>query len=105
MAGDFLSDRDEIPWESERAGAECEVYLGDGDGNVLELVVTETDAKPRKEFIQNTYTDRRSQRVSPVLVVALYGEGNAGVCGPSGEDPSTTKIWTQDRSSVSVMQR
>lgn len=87
MDSEFLPSLDGIKWTSDRTGADCEVYLGEGQGNVLEIVITETDGRPRKDFMQDTYTDRRSQRVSPVLVVALYNDGNAGVCGPSGEDP------------------
>lgn len=86
MSTSLFSDRDGFPWESERTGADCTVYLGEGGGNVLEVVVTETEGEPTKEFLRNTYTDRRDSRVSPVLIFAHYGDAVA-LCGPSGEEP------------------
>jgi len=46
-----------------------------------------SDSRPTKEFLQDTYTDRRDGRVSPVLIVAQYDGGKVGLCGPSGEEP------------------
>ena len=87
MSDEFSLDGDGIPWESDRTGAECLVYLGGGSGSILEVVVTESDGRPNKEFLQQTYTDRRDGRVSPVLIVAQYGGDKVGLCGPSGEEP------------------
>jgi hypothetical protein len=87
MSGDFSLDADGLPWESERTDADCTVYLGQGSGSRLEVAVTESDSRPTKEFLQDTYTDRRDGRVSPVLIVAQYDGGKVGLCGPSGEEP------------------
>ena len=88
MSTGFFSDRSGIPWDSERTGAACTVYLGRGGGSELEVVVTACDRRPTKEFLRKTYTDRRDGRVSPILVVARYGDGAVGLCGPSGEEPN-----------------
>jgi hypothetical protein len=87
MADEFFPNREGLNWESGRTGADCTVYLGDGSGSRLEIVMTKSDSKPTKEFLQTTYTDRRDGRVSPVLVVVQYGSDKVGLCGPSGEEP------------------
>jgi hypothetical protein len=87
MADKLFRNREGIKWESKRTGANCIVYLGEGSGSRLEIVITKSDGKPTKKFLQTTYTDRRDGRVSPVLIVAQYGGGKVGLCGPSGEEP------------------
>lgn len=88
---DFLSSRMAQPWTSDRTGAECEFYYGEGN-SPLEVVVTERDDRPRKEWLVRTYKDRRGQRVSPVLLVVLRdGGGIADICGPVGEEDPPVK--------------
>lgn len=87
MSGGFSFDGEPLCWVSDRSGAECDVYLGEGGGNALEVVITGSDGSPTEEFLQKTYTDRRDGRVSPVLIVARYGGDKVGLCGPSGEEP------------------
>jgi len=70
MADEFFSNREGLKWESGRTGADCTVYLGEGSGSRLEIVITKSDGKPTREFLQTTYTDRRDGRVSPVLIIA-----------------------------------
>ena len=86
MQTDFLSSRSGRPWRYDREGNSYEYYQGNG-ASQLEIVVTDHGSQPTKEFLQRTYADRRSGRPNPILVVALYG-GQAGLCGPSGEEPS-----------------
>ncbi len=87
MPDELFPNREGLNWESGRTGANCTVYLGEGSGSRLEIVITRSDGKPTKEFLQTTYTDRRDGRVSPVLIVTQYGDGKVGFCGPSGEEP------------------
>lgn len=88
MSTEFFPDGTGISWESERTGAECTIYHGEGGGSQLEVVVTDSEGRPTEEYLRNTYTDRRGGRVSPILVVATYGDGEVGLCGPSGEEPN-----------------
>ena len=91
MADDFLESRVPRSWTSDRTGNDCDVYLGNG-GNALEVVVTEVDDRPRKDFLQRLYRDRRSQRINPVLVVAFRDDGQTvDVCGAAGEDPDVKR--------------
>jgi len=73
MPSGFLSPRNAGSWVADRTDAECEFYIGEGTG-ALEVVVTERDSRPTKNFLHRTYTDRRNQRVNPILIVALYGK-------------------------------
>ncbi len=50
------------------------------------MVVTRHEDRPRKDYLQSVYSDRRDGRVNPILVVALH-DGVATICGPTGEDP------------------
>jgi hypothetical protein len=84
MPSEFLSARDGGSWVAE-GGAECEFYIGEGT-SALEVVVTDHDGRPTKEFLHDVYTERRNRRVNPILIVALYDD-QAALCGPSGEDP------------------
>ena len=85
MPLEFLSSQNDGSWVADRTGAECEFYIGEGT-SALEVVVTDHDGRPTKEFLHRTYTDRRSGRINPIVIVALYN-GQAALCGPSGEDP------------------
>jgi len=81
----FLETRTGRPWSYDRDGESFEFYQGNGS-SALEVVVTDCGERPTKEFLQNTYSDRRGGRVNPILVVALYDD-RVGLCGPSGEEP------------------
>lgn len=86
MALDALSSRNSIPWTSERTGADCEVYIGEGS-NALEVAVTNYGDYPTKEFLERIWTDRRDGRPNPVIIAALDDEGKVALFGPSGDDP------------------
>ncbi len=80
-------------WTSDRTGATCTYYIGEGP-NALEVVVTEPESRPRKKWIQDTWTDRRDGRPNPILLIATYTDGQgeeAVLCGPSGEDPEVVR--------------
>ena len=85
MAISFLKSRTGRPWSYDHDGDSFEFYQGNGP-SALEIVVTDHGERPTKEYLQKTYSDRRSGRVNPILVVALYDD-HAGLCGPSGEEP------------------
>ena len=85
MLSEFLSSRDGGSWVADRTDAECEFYIGEGT-SALEVVVTDRDSRPTKNFLHRTYRDRRGNRPNPILIVALYDD-QAALCGPSGEDP------------------
>lgn len=87
MPDSFLSSRNPRHWKSERTGAECQFFIGEGN-SALEVVVTQWDDSPTKRWLQELYTDRRDGRPNPILVVVLYDDGSvADICGPVGEDP------------------
>jgi hypothetical protein len=85
MAPNFLESRNGRPWNYDGPNKDYEYYPGNG-ASALEVVVVDHGESPTKEFLQQTYSDRRSGRVNPILVVAIYGD-KVGLCGPSGEDP------------------
>ncbi len=85
MDTDFLESRSGRPWNYKKENGEFEFYQGKGP-SALEVVVVDYDERPTKEFLQQTYADRRGGRVNPILVVALYKD-YAGLCGPSREEP------------------
>lgn len=91
MPVDFLESETPRPWTSEPVGADCDLYLGEG-ANGLEILVTEREDRPRKNWLQRLYTDRRNQRINPILVVVIRDEGqSADIIGPAGEDPDVKR--------------
>ncbi|WP_049982478.1 Eco57I restriction-modification methylase domain-containing protein [Halorubrum sp. BV1] len=91
MPVDFLESETPRPWTSDRVGADCDLYLGEGS-NGLEIVVTERDDRPQKSWLQRLYTDRRNQRINPILVVVLRDGGQTvDIIGPAGEDPDVKR--------------
>jgi len=95
--------RDRFPsvgreWDSDRTGATCTYYTG--EENPLEVVLTKCDSRPRKEWLQRTWRDRRDGRSVPVLLIATYeenGETQAVSCGPSGEEPDIIRGVNPDQ--------
>jgi hypothetical protein len=85
MDSAFLESRGGRPWSYDRSDADFEYYQGEGT-SALEIAVVDFGERPTKEFLQNTYSDRRGGRVNPILVVVLYDD-EASLCGPSGEEP------------------
>lgn len=97
MPLDALSSLSPIPWTSDRTGADCDVYIGEGS-NALEIAVTEHSDYPTKQFLERTWTDRRDGRPNPVLLVALHDDGNEGtIFGPSGDDPPLRRGLNPDQ--------
>ena len=91
MVDKFLSAETPRSWTSDRTGADCDLYIGNGS-SALEIIVTERDERPRKEWLHQLYSDRRSGRINPVLVVVLRDDGETvDVCGPVGEDPDVKR--------------
>lgn len=87
----FLESATPRPWKSDRVSADCELYLGEGS-NALEVVVTERDDRPQKNWLQRLYTDRRNQRINPILVVVLRDDGQTvDIIGPAGENPDVKR--------------
>ena len=85
MVSGFLDSHTGRPWNYDQKQGEFEYYQGTG-ASAIEIVVVDHGSRPTKQFLQQVYSDRRSRRVNPILVVALYGD-DVGMCGPSGEDP------------------
>jgi len=91
MPVDFLESETPRPWASDRVSADCDLYLGEGS-NGLEVLVTERDDRPQKSWLQRLYTDRRNQRINPILVVVLRDDGQTvDIIGPAGEDPDVKR--------------
>ncbi|WP_256407147.1 Eco57I restriction-modification methylase domain-containing protein [Haloplanus ruber] len=91
MPIEFLESATPRPWKSDRVSADCELYLGEGS-NALEVVVTERDDRPQKNWLQRLYTDRRNQRINPILVVVLRDDGQTvDIIGPAGENPDVKR--------------
>lgn len=85
MDSSFLSGQGGREWRYDNSGNDYQYYLGKGR-SALEVVVTRHEDRPRKDYLQSVYSDRRDGRVNPILVVALH-DGVATICGPTGEDP------------------
>ncbi|MCS3655154.1 hypothetical protein GGQ08_003245 [Salinibacter ruber] len=85
MDSSFLSGQGGREWRYDNSGNDYQYYLGKGR-SALEVVVTRHEDRPRKDYLQSVYSDRRDGRVNPILVVALH-DGIATICGPTGEDP------------------
>ncbi|ELY53647.1 hypothetical protein C491_20946 [Natronococcus amylolyticus DSM 10524] len=91
MPVDFLESETSRPWTSDRVSADCELYLGKGS-NGLEILVTECDDRPQKSWLQRLYTDRRNQRINPILVIVLRDDSQTvDIIGPAGEDPDVKR--------------
>ncbi len=87
----FLDSETPRQWTSDRVDADCDLYIGEGSSG-LEIVVTERDDRPQKSWLQRLYTDRRNQRINPILVVVLRNGGQtADIIGPAGEDPDVKR--------------
>lgn len=85
MNSSFLSGQGGREWRYDNSGNDYQYYLGKGR-SALEVVVTRHRDRPRKDYLQSVYSDRRDGRVNPILVIALH-DGVATICGPTGEDP------------------
>lgn len=82
------------PWdlpEGSPAGFEAsDYYLGRGQ-NALEVAVAVASSPPNRTMLRTLWFKRHAGRPSPVLCVSLYqrsGTWRAGVCGPTGKDPT-----------------
>lgn len=64
------------------AGREGKLYLGNGP-LALEVVTASFTAQPRITELRNLFKERLGRRATPVLIVALWGNGRAALCGPT----------------------
>lgn len=85
MDSSFLSGQGGREWRHDDSGNDYQYYIGE-ERSALEVVVARHENRPRKDYLQSVYSDRRNGRVNPILVVALH-DGVATICGPTGEDP------------------
>lgn len=61
------------------------LYLGSGAMG-LEVATYESPRRPARAELVALHGDRLGRRATPVVVVVLWGEGRAAVCGPAGAD-------------------
>lgn len=61
MTNTFLDSARGREWDSERTGAATNFYIGEGSSS-LEIVVTETDDRPTKGFLQNPFVQSLRRR-------------------------------------------
>ena len=52
----------------------------------LEVTVYESSRRPARAELMAMHTERLGRRATPVIVVVLWGEGRAAICGPAGAD-------------------
>ena len=64
----------------------AELHLGRGP-LALEVVVVALDRRPRIADLRAMFRARSGRRAAPVLIVAPWGAGRAGVCGPTEHNP------------------
>ena len=64
----------------------AKLHLGRGP-LALEVVVVALDGRPRIADLRTMFRARSGRRAAPVLVVALWGNGRAAVCGPTEHNP------------------
>jgi hypothetical protein len=84
----FLVDREPRPVTLAAAdGLRAEgLFLGNG-ASALEVLVTSASSKPSIPSLRSVWKARVGGRVTPVLLVTLYGD-KAAVVGPAGDHPS-----------------
>lgn len=63
-------------------GRDAKLFLGEGS-LALEVVTVPFSREPRVTELRELFTARSGRRAAPVLVVGLWGDGRAGVCGPT----------------------
>ena len=64
----------------------AKLHLGRGP-LALEVVVVALDGGPRIADLRAMFRARSRRRAAPVLIVALWGNGRAAVCGPTEHNP------------------
>jgi len=64
------------------AGRDARLYLGDGP-LALEVAVADFANRPTLTELRDLRHDRAGRRAAPVLIVGLWGQEKAAVCGPT----------------------
>ena len=67
-------------------GRPAKLHLGRGP-LALEVVVVGLEGRPRIADLRAMFRGRSGRRAAPVLIVALWGDGRAAVCGPTEHNP------------------
>jgi hypothetical protein len=78
MASTFLESRTGCLWNYDRGDNDFKYYQGHG-ASQLESAVAGHGERPTKEFLQETYSDRRGNRPNPILMVVISGK-KVGLC-------------------------
>ena len=88
VLSEFLPDRDPVAWRTgdgfPPAWSPVGVFAQDAP-NGLEVALVQCAGKPRTTDLRTTWSKRKGNRASPVLLIAVYptGMGNqAALCGP-----------------------
>lgn len=83
----FLSDREHRPLTlaDGRGLKPFGLFLGSGSSG-LEVAVATGESVPNVGAIRSIWKARLAGRVSPLLLIVLYGK-KAALCGPTGEQP------------------
>ena len=65
---------------------QAKLHLGRGP-LALEVLVVAMDGRPPVAYLRAMFRARSGRRAAPVLIVALWGNGRAAVCGPTEHNP------------------
>src|ERR1041384_6257194 len=83
----FLSSRDprSLTIEPPDGFEPVALFLGLG-AMAVEVAVLKAARKPSNPELRGLHAKRLGRRATPVVVVALWGNGRAAICGPKGND-------------------
>src|SRR5437870_2391018 len=62
-----------------------ELHLGTGP-MALEVAVLEATRRPTNPELRQMHDTRLGRRAAPVIVVVLWGDGKAAICGPAHDE-------------------
>jgi hypothetical protein len=74
----------------------CDLFVGQG-GMALEIALCESPTQPTAAQVRELHRTRVGRRAAPVLVVVLWGEGRAALCGGPPDDASVETDLDRDQ--------
>src|SRR5574341_1030752 len=83
----FLSTRDprSLTIDAPNGFEPVGLFLGSG-AMALEVVVLKAGRQPSNRELRQLHAARLGRRATPVVVIALWGNARAAICGPKGDD-------------------
>ncbi len=60
--------------------------MGQG-ASPLEVVITQSTKEPALPAVRAAWKNRQQGRAAPLILISLYGDNRAALCGPAGDEP------------------